>query len=182
MNKFPLLKTDRLLFKKLLLNDAKNIIELYSNQNNIIFFDNKKIKNIQEANNYIDFWDNRYEKNKSIRWALTLESGQFIGIAGFNNINEHYGTIGCCININYWNKGYANEVTKEILNFGFNILNLNRIEADHFSENIASGIVLLKNKFIKEGIIREKRYENNKYHDVIVYGILKREWKALNKT
>ncbi|MGB1316409.1 MAG: GNAT family N-acetyltransferase, partial [Chitinophagales bacterium] len=65
-----------------------------------------------------------------------------------------------------------------ILNFGFKVLNLNRIEADHFSENIASGTVLLKNNFTKEGIIREKRFENNKYHDVIVYGILKSEWES----
>lgn len=178
MNEFPLLKTSRLLFNKILLNDAENIIELYSKQNNIVFFDNKKIKDIQEAKKYINYWNNRYEKNKSIRWALTLKCGRFIGIAGFNFINEHYGTIACCININHWNKGYANEVTKEILNFGFKVLNLNRIEADHFSENIASGTVLLKNNFTKEGIIREKRFENNKYHDVIVYGILKSEWES----
>ena len=77
-----------------------------------------------------------------------------------------------------WGKGLATEAVYLILKFGFEVLNLKRIEAGAFEQNVASQKVLLKNKFKKEGTLRKSAFLNkgDSYCDIYKYGILKEEF------
>lgn len=77
---------------------------------------------------------------------------------------------------NYWGKGLATKVIKAVLKFGFEVLNLNRIQAGVFSSNIASIKVLEKAGLILEGNFRKQLYTKDLCDDHLFYGILKEDW------
>lgn len=78
-----------------------------------------------------------------------------------------------------WNKGIATKAIRLIVKFGFEELNLNRIEAGAFEQNIGSQKALLKNGFIREAIYRKKFFLENsdEYCDIYHYAILKEDWQ-----
>lgn len=84
--------------------------------------------------------------------------------------------------LGYWlgkknrNKGYVSEAIKLILEFAFNELKLNRISARLWEKNLASIKVLKKNKFKKEGLLREMVFKAGEWQNDLVYGVIRRDW------
>ena len=64
-----------------------------------------------------------------------------------------------------------------VLNFGFGIYNLHRIELQVYSFNKRAIHVYEKLGFKREGVLRDYLYFNNQYHDAIVMSILETEFK-----
>lgn len=77
-------------------------------------------------------------------------------------------------------KGYGSEALKLLLNYGFGILNMHRIELNVFDYNGRALHVYEKLGFKQEGIQREALYYNHKYHDSITMSILEHEFQALH--
>lgn len=69
------------------------------------------------------------------------------------------------------------EVLQAILNYAFNEIELNRIQADVFDGNIASEHVLTKRGMRLEGIARQKYYKNGKFIDTAQYAIIRQDLK-----
>lgn len=103
-----------------------------------------------------------------------------IGLVGHYRIQpENYRSeIGYMILPEYRNKGYVSEALKVLLDFGFNTLNFNSIEAVIDPDNLASEKVLQKNGFIKEAHLKENVYHNREFIDSVIYSILKRNYKS----
>lgn len=80
----------------------------------------------------------------------------------------------------FWAKGLATEAVKAILAFGFNQLQLHRIEAGCAVENIGSIKVLEKAGFIKEGRTRKLLPIRGEWHDNFGFAILEDDWQKLN--
>lgn len=76
----------------------------------------------------------------------------------------------------HWGKGYIGEALEAALDYGFGVLDLNRIEADIDPANIASARVLERLGFRKEGYMPERWIVNGKPADTVNYGLLKRYW------
>ena len=68
------------------------------------------------------------------------------------------------------------EALKEIIKFGFDEMNLTRIETKLDSMNVASEKVMQKNGLKYEGTLRKKEFLKNKFIDVKYYSILKDEY------
>jgi len=81
----------------------------------------------------------------------------------------------------YWGKGIAFEVGRLMLEHGFKQLNLHRITLGTSIENIGMIKVAEKLGFTKEGVRRQAHFKNGKYSDIIEFGLLRSEWKELNK-
>ena len=64
-----------------------------------------------------------------------------------------------------------------LVEYGFNILNLNRIELEVYDFNIQAIKSYKKVGFLEEGQKRQATYINGEYHGVIIMSILKEEWK-----
>jgi len=75
-----------------------------------------------------------------------------------------------------WNKGYGSEVTRLMIDYAFNTLNLNRIQLHVAAENEAAVSVYKKTGFTIEGTLREAMYHEGRYCDFYVMGILRKEW------
>lgn len=74
-----------------------------------------------------------------------------------------------------WGKGYMTEVLTRVIRFCFEELGLNRVEADHFAENPASGKVMEKSGMKREGYARQKYCKDGVFHDAVLYAILKED-------
>ena len=121
------------------------------------------------------------------RFAITLkEDGRFVGdcvcrISDPENredlsriIGQAY--IGYFLAKEFWGQGYATEVAKTLLSFGFQKLGLVRIWAWCDTENLASIRVLEKVGMKREGHFRRSVDHRGKWRDCFVHGILHDEW------
>lgn len=66
------------------------------------------------------------------------------------------------------------EAITAVLRYGFQEMNLNRIEALIDPDNLTSVKLLEKFNFVREGLLREYEYGKGKFDDVFIYGLLKK--------
>jgi RimJ/RimL family protein N-acetyltransferase len=79
-------------------------------------------------------------------------------------------------NDKYLSKGYGTEAMKLLLDYGFGVYNLHRIELEVYSYNSRAIRAYEKLGFKQEGIKRECMYYNHEHHDTIMMGLLKSEF------
>jgi len=105
-----------------------------------------------------------------------------IGDVGLANINakDHSATFGIAIGEkDFWSKGYGTEAARLVVNYGFEQLNLHRITSGAISFNERSLRMHRRIGFREEGRQREALFRNGRFHDLVMFGILRDEWKGL---
>ena len=75
------------------------------------------------------------------------------------------------------NRGYCTEAVKIMVDYLFLSKDIANIQAEALTENLASQRVLEKAGFKKEGIRRKSSFVKGDWHDDVLYGILREEWK-----
>lgn len=107
------------------------------------------------------------------------ENNKMIGTCDFWHVDfkNSCGEIGYVINKEYWNKGIVTRALKELIKFGFEYLELERIQIAHATDNPSSKRVIEKCDFRFEGLTRysEKR-KTGEFVDHKIYSILKGEY------
>lgn len=89
--------------------------------------------------------------------------------------------VGYSLGRAHWGQGYMVEAVAALMHFGFETLDLNRLEADTDPRNHASIKVLEKLGFAREGYMRERWIVNGEICDTIFYGLLRREYQSTSK-
>ncbi|MER7440144.1 GNAT family N-acetyltransferase [Micromonospora avicenniae] len=112
------------------------------------------------------------------RSARTVEETQREWCS-LNRWNPDYRSVslGYCFNDAAWGHGYATEAAGALLRWAFDRLNLNRVQAETDTRNVASARVLEKLGFVREGALREDCVVNGEVSDSWVYGLIRREWR-----
>jgi ribosomal-protein-alanine N-acetyltransferase len=117
----------------------------------------------------------------SIALGVELKSeSRLIGGTGFAQIDNETGTgtFGYVLHKDYWGRGFATEITRAVLQFGFEQLNLHRIVAECFAENRPSFHVLEKSGLRREGLFRKAIQKRGDWHDLYLYSIFREEWTS----
>ncbi len=86
--------------------------------------------------------------------------------------------IGYALRHDTWGQGYMQEALLAVLGYGFEVLQLNRIEADIDPRNLASAKILLRLGFVCEGVLRERWIVNGEKSASAFYGLLAADWNA----
>ena len=73
-------------------------------------------------------------------------------------------------------KGYGKEAMKLLLEYGFNKLNFHRIQLNVLEFNYGAIALYEKCGFKKEGIFREFVLRDGNRYNLLLYGLLKKEW------
>jgi RimJ/RimL family protein N-acetyltransferase len=127
------------------------------------------------------------ERRKGTGYQFAVDdkvTNEFIGGGGLFGINNFTRSAELGIAIyaeKNWGKGYGTDIMKVLLRFGFDFLNLNRIQLRVVDYNIR-GIKTYKKVGFKEvGKFRQTHYWEGKYYDHILMDILREEWMELNK-
>jgi RimJ/RimL family protein N-acetyltransferase len=121
-----------------------------------------------------------FEHGERSNFAIELsEENELIGSIGLaiDQANESAG-LGYWIGLPYWNRGYATETGRAMLEYGFGELGLNRIHAGFFSRNPASGRVMEKLGMRYEGCLRQAVKKWGIFEDLQQYAILRQEFGA----
>jgi ribosomal-protein-alanine N-acetyltransferase len=180
-NPFPVLKSDRLLLRRVTTGDAAGILALRSSPEVMKYIPRTLLSSQQQAEEFIAARMNTMiEENRGIDWAITLNSNpQLIGTGGLYHIKpeHHRAEIGYMLLPQYQNKGIVTETIKLILDYAFYTLQMHSIEAVIDPANIPSERVLQKNGFVKEAHFLENEYYNGTYYDSVIYSLLGRNHK-----
>jgi len=176
----PILTTDRLLLRQFFLTDARDVKCLAGDRE--IAYNTLLIPHPYEqgfAERWITERQVDFQKGVALTFAVVVkETRELCGALGIG-INRHHShaEIGYWIGVPYWNQGYCSEAAEEVLRYAFEVLELNRVWAHHFSRNVASGRVLQKIGMTHEGCLRKHIFKWGEFLDVEQYGILRSEWK-----
>ncbi|MFC1550066.1 GNAT family N-acetyltransferase [Candidatus Neomarinimicrobiota bacterium] len=172
------LNTARLKLRKFEPNDLNFVYSHFSDKNISEFlYDHESPTNIDEAKELLD-WCLNVKSPNHIRWCIIHgDNLKQIGTCGFHNYDKinNAAEIGYDISAEYWNQGYMSEALREMLNYGYDVLKLNRIFASVFILNIRSNKLLEKLGFRLEGIIRDKHLFRGKYYDHNLFSLLRKE-------
>ncbi|MEO1289755.1 MAG: GNAT family N-acetyltransferase [Chloroflexota bacterium] len=177
---FPTLATERLLLRKIQPDDVNSLLKLFGNPEVVRFIEMQPIKSIEQANEWLRWMGGVFSAKDGLRWGVTLEDETFIGSAGLHRWNReaHYAEIGCDIAHHYWGHGYGQEAMRMLMDFGWNHMNLNRIEASVIKGNARSVHVMEKLGFKHEGTMRQRLLKGGKYYDIHIFGILRCEYQG----
>lgn len=107
-----------------------------------------------------------------------------IGTCAFMNVDQRNRHAELAIVIgdkNYWGKGLGTQSMKQLLEWGFYGMNLNRLYLHVFSFNERAKGLYEKMGFKLEGTKREMLFRDGRYEDLEYYGLLRSEWEVTNK-
>jgi RimJ/RimL family protein N-acetyltransferase len=113
-------------------------------------------------------------------FAIYLKNGIYIGTISLVNIDtkNSSATVGLFIWKDYWGKGYGTDAIKTLLKYTFCEMNLNRVSASTLDYNERALAIIKKSGFKIEGRQREFIFRNGRYVDIILFGLLKKDYEG----
>lgn len=174
------IQTKRLILRKFTIDDAVNMYKNWASDDEVTkFLTWPTHKDIEVSKSIIKLWVKETELEKNYQWCIELkDTKEAIGSICVANIFENIEAveIGYCIGKTYWNQGIMSEAFKALIDFFFQEVEVNRIEARHDTNNPGSGKVMSKCGLKLEGIRREGGINNTGICDVAFHSILKKDW------
>jgi ribosomal-protein-alanine N-acetyltransferase len=174
-----ILTTDRLLLREYVSDDWRAVLAYQSDPRYLRYYPwtQRTAGDVQAfVQRFIDWQDE--QPCTRFQFAITLRvEGRLIGSCGIRKetATAQQADLGYEIAPSHWGHGYATEAARAVLAFGFNDLELHRIQAFCLAENAASARVLEKLGMQREGRLRENRWMKGRWWDSLVYGILQHE-------
>lgn len=175
----PSLETERFLLRRLTLDDTDDMFEYSRNGEVTKYLTWSPHPDKIYTFDYLSYLQNRYKTGDFYDWAIICkDSGKMIGTCGFTRFFfPHNGSeIGYVINPDYYGRGIATEVVGRVIRYGFEKLELERIEGKFMIENAASRRVMEKNGMIFEGIRRKGMLIKGSYRDIGVCAIIREDF------
>ena len=124
----------------------------------------------------VNDWVASYEKADYYQWAIEFD-GQAIGSIAVVDHRDDIAraTVGYCIGKPWWYKGIMPEALKAVMNYLFDEVGMNRVEACHDPNNPNSGKVMARCGMKYEGMHRQSGRNNQGVCDEVFYALLKSE-------
>lgn len=175
----PVLETERLLLRNLCFDDAEDIFEYACDPDVPKYSTWSAHQSIEDTYDFLDAVIADYKNHNSTDWGILHKAdNKIIGTCGFVNWfpDQFRSEIGYALSKKYWSQGYMPEAVRAIINFGFQLMKLNRIEARCMIENTASARVMEKVGMKFEGVLRQQLFTKGSFYDMKIYSILRTEW------
>ena len=169
-SQFIEIKTNRLLLRRLTYSDWEMISFLRSDKTVNKYVDRPSAETQEEANDFIKRISENIDLHKSFYWCISMHGdNKMIGSICLWNISEDrkIAEVGYDLHPNYQGRGIMSEAIEGILNFGFNNLKLEKIEACTHRDNESSRRLLLKKDFI---LVEGRTDEGNENNVIYVIG------------
>ncbi|MEO8909713.1 MAG: GNAT family N-acetyltransferase [Gemmatimonadaceae bacterium] len=179
----PPLTTDRLTLRPFVLDDAWDVERLAGMRE--IADTTLNIPHpypVGAATRWIESHPPAWTSGTGVTFAIVETStGKLAGAISLMLIHREHrrGELGYWIAVDRWKKGYATEASRRLIDFGFDVLGLHRIEARHFVRNPASGRVIEKLGMQKEGVQRDWAIKWDRFETLVLYSILEPEWRSI---
>ncbi len=133
-----------------------------------------------EIEQIIAYFQTSFGDKTAMRFAIARrDDGVMVGDCGFNHFDwrDRSAVIGYGLAKEYWGRGVMTAAVNAMLRWGFDTLDLNRIEATTNPLNHRSARVLEKLGFVREGTLRDYRFDRGEFRDCWIWGLVRREWR-----
>lgn len=102
-----------------------------------------------------------------------------VGYVGIVDINREHavGELSFWVGRPFWGAGLVSEAAAAAVEHAFTVLDLNRLQAFHMVRNPASGHVLQRLGFQREGLLRQRVRKWGVFEDVVACGLLRDDWR-----
>jgi ribosomal-protein-alanine N-acetyltransferase len=176
---FPILTTERLTLRRLLLSDAPDVL-VFRGDPQVQKYNGPVYRDVKKVETLIEELHAEYAARVGIGWAVTLTgSDRVLGLFGYHDWNRYHrrAEVGYDLARAYWRRGIASEALRAIVRFGYERMDLNRIYAGTIADNHRSVRLLERLGFQREGTRRQHSWEEDgTFHDSALYGLLRHEY------
>ncbi len=179
--RMPEIDTERLVLRPIKMKDVDDMFEYSCNKELTEYLLWYPHENKGYTKEYLKLVCKRIRSGAFYDWAVVKkQSGKMIGTCGFTSIDtdNRKGEIGYVINPDFKGRGYATEAARAVIDFGFDVLSLNRIEAKFMQGNDSSLRVMQKLGMTFEGYMREAMYVKGRYRTIGQCAILASEYES----
>jgi ribosomal-protein-alanine N-acetyltransferase len=176
---FPELKTNRLLLRQFVKQDIDNVYRGLSDPAVIQFY-GVSFRSLGETKEQMKWFDELEKNGTGIWWAIcSADSSIFYGASGLNNLQKKHAKAeaGFWLLPEYWGLEIFKEAMPLILNYGFDHLDLHRIEGFVESNNVNCKKALEKIDFNYEGTRVDCEIKNGKFISLDIFAKINPENK-----
>jgi ribosomal-protein-serine acetyltransferase len=135
---------------------------------------------ISEAHEWIARQVELFAKGTQYEFVIASEAQGFLGACGLS----HLDLINRSANLGYWvrtsvtDQGVASAAARSVVEWAFSSTDIERIEVVAAVTNKRSQAVAEKTGASREGIARSRLFVHDRFHDAVVYSIIKSNWSA----
>jgi ribosomal-protein-alanine N-acetyltransferase len=175
----PILTTSRLQLRPMQTDDAADLHEAFGDAETMRFMDRPLSHSLADTERHMAVLTLRLPEWMAT-WSLVCgETGQVVGFVNYHHreIWNRRLEIGFMLGRRYWGLGLMSEALRAVLDHCFATLNTNRIEVTVNPDNSAAIAMIEHLGFVAEGgPLRERQLVGATYRDLMMYGLLRREW------
>ena len=171
---FPAFITDRVILRKLELEDAGELLKLRSDESVNKYLNRAKSKTINEVIEFINKIETAISKNESFYWVISLkEDSKLIGTICLWNLDKENSRaeIGYELLPAYQGKGLMQEALLKIIEYCFQILGFKTIVAYLNVENAKSIRLLEKTNFQRDKALEDEYYSQGEPGNEVIYSL-----------
>lgn len=174
------LEGNRIYLRPIGLEDTELYFRMLYNQETRRLTGTQKHFSQEQITRYIE---GKSQDSSSVLLLIALcDTDKVIGDIALQNIDSYNRNCNLRIAIDqqsFQGKGYGSEAILLMLEYGFGVLNMHRIELNVFAYNERAAHVYKKLGFQQEGVQRDALYYNHAYHDSILMAMLAEEYRSL---
>ena len=174
------LETDRLILRQFRLDDAEAMYRNWASDplvTKYLMWPPHRDPSVSAA--VLEEWVKNYEKPDHYQWAITLKNNGGEPIGSISVVEYEVSVakmhIGYCIGRAWWYKGIMTEALQAVMDYLFDTVGANRLEARHDPCNPNSGAVMRKCGMRYEGTMRQSDRNNQGICDAAYYALLRDE-------
>lgn len=177
----PKVETDRLVLRQRTIDDVPDMFAYVSLENVAYPAGLPPIATLEDEYDYFEnrYYQNLEKANLPSGYGITVKgSDRVIGSCDFNHHHEDdVFEIGYMLHPDFWGRGYMTEAVSALIEIGFTLLNLHKVEIRCYGSNKQSQRVAEKLGFTLEARIRDRKDTQGNRCDDLAYGLLKSEWE-----
>jgi ribosomal-protein-alanine N-acetyltransferase len=183
---FPVLKTERLVLRRVTAGDTESIFRLMADPRVTRFLGRTPFTTLDEAARRVQMFQDEFQSRSGLAWMVTQRTdGQFMGFCRYTHFDTFHSRaeIGYLLSPEWWGQGVMPEAVRAAVGFGFTRLGLHSVMADIDPANSQSRRLLEKLGFVQEGLFRESFYipHEDRFSDSAVFSVLESDWAARAK-
>ena len=170
------METERLILRKARPEDAEAMFRNWASDPEVTKYLTWPAHESLEVTRWvIGSWIEGYEKDDCYQWMIVpKKDGVPIGTISVVEHSDRLrkAEVGYCIGRNWWRRGYTTEALSAVMDFLFDEVGMNRIQARHDPCNPHSGAVMRKCGMQYEGTSRQSDRNNQGICDAAYYAML----------
>ena len=139
------------------------------------------IESASDVAKYIRSSCRQFEEDKGFQAGIWF-GGQLAGIIGYQNLDwvNRSTTLGYWVGASFQGNGLATKACGALVDWAFGEWRLNRVEIRCAIENYRSRAVPQRLGFTEEGIIRQGEWLGNHFVDLVIYGMVAKDWQKIS--